>query len=110
MIYRALSDLGLGSKIIKSGELFASGRLKPAAIEILTEQDKIAPANLPPIAALPRLKSKRLALEKIEVITVGDFLEMDNGALAKALKSTEAEVSQQKSEMYAQFSSPKPRR
>ena len=109
MIYRALRDLGVGKKTIGSGELFHSDRLKPEALAILEAQDKIAPANLPPMAALPRWKSKTAALNKINVVTAGDFLEADNGALAKALKLTEAEVVQAKAEMYAQFATPKPK-
>ena len=110
MIYRALANLGLGNKVIKEGDLFSSGRLKGGALAILEEQNKIAPANLPPIAALPRLKSKAPALGKIKVVTAGDFLEMDDSALAKALKSNEADIRQIKAEMFAQFSSPKPKR
>ena len=108
-IYRALRDLGVGKKTIYSGQIFSSSRLQPTALEILEAQNKIAPANLPPIAALPRWKSRRAALAKIDVITAGDFLEMDDGALAKALKSTEAEVKQAKAELTAQFSTPRPK-
>ena len=107
MIYRALRDLSIGKTIVQTGELFKSERLRPDALEILEGMGKVAPASLPPMAALPRFKSKAAALAKIEVKTAGDFLEMDDSVLAKALKSTEAEIRQIKAEMYAQFATPK---
>ena len=109
MIYRALRDLGLGKRTIRSGDIFSSELIKPDNLATLEQQGKVAPANLPPIAAMPRWKSKRAALSKIGVETAGDFLEMDSGALAKALKSTEAEIKQAKAEMTAQFNIPRPK-
>lgn len=109
MIYRALRDLGIGKKVVYSGQVFPSAWLQPAALEALEAQNKIAKANLPPIVALPRWKSKRAALEKIGVVTAGDFLEADISVLSKALKSTEAEVKQAKAELTAQFSTPRPK-
>ena len=109
MIYRALRDLGIGKKVIHGGEIFSSSRLQPAALAMLEEQNKIAKANLPPIIAIPRLKSRKAALEKIGVITAGDFLEADISALAIALKSTEAEAKQYQAELTAQFTAPRPK-
>ena len=108
-IYRALRDLSVGKKTIYHGDIFSSDRLQPEALKALEEQQKIAPANLPPVVAIPRLKAKRAALAKINVITAGDFLETDDSALAKALKSTEQEVKLYKAELTAQFSIPRPK-
>ena len=109
MIYRALRDLGLGKKTIYAGQIFQASRLQPDVLAILENQKKVAPANLPPIVALPRFKSKRAALDKIGITNAGDFLEADTSALAKALKSTEAEVKQIQAELTAQFTTPRPK-
>ena len=108
MMYRALANLGIGNKIIRKGDIFPSSRLRPENLIILESQNKVAPANLPPVAVLPRLKSKRAALAKQQVITAGDFLEADNAALAAAMRINEAEIRQIKAELYAQFNPPKP--
>lgn len=109
MIYRALRDLSIGDKVIRTGQLFHSDRLKPDALEKLTQMEKVAPANLPPIMAISRVKHKKTQLLKIGVIDAGDFLEADDNALAVAMKISEAEVRQIKKEFYAGFATPQPR-
>ena len=106
MIYRALADLGIGKKIVYNGAIFPGGWLKPEAVIILNKQDKIAPANLPPLAALPRWQSSAAKLAKAGIANAGEFLEADDSALAGVLKITIPEVQQSKREMFAMFNPP----
>jgi len=106
MIYRALVDLDTGKRIIHNGKIFPSKWLQPRAIEILEKQNKIAPASLPPVTAVPRLKTYKAAFKRIGIENAGEVLELDDNILAKTIKSTEAEARQYKAELYAQFDTP----
>ena len=104
MIYRALADLGIGNKVVKMGDIFPGGWLKPVAAEILEKKDKIAPANLPPVEILPRLKANAEKLSQAGIVTVGDYLEAEVTYIARSTGETEPVIRQIKTELYAMFS------
>lgn len=110
MIYRALRDIDTGKRIIKAGWIFPSSHLSERNAALLLSKNKIAEANLPPLKALPRWKSQSNKLAKAGIVTAGDFIEATDAELAKALKVTEAEIHTYKSEFYAMFNSPTPKR
>lgn len=110
MIYRALRDIDTGKHIIKAGWIFPSSYLSERNAALLLSKNKIAEANLPPLKALPRWKNQANKLAKAGIITAGDFIEAPDADLAKVLKVTEAEIKTCKSEFYAMFNSPTPRR
>ena len=110
MIYRALRDLDTSKKIIKKGWIFPETQLKGKSLEILLKMDMIAPASLPPLKALPRWKSQSAKLARAGIMTAGDFIEAPDSDLARALKVSEAQIKDYKSEFYAMFNTPVPRK
>lgn len=106
MIYRALKDLDTGKRIIKQGDVFPSVWLKNRAIPILEEGGKIAPASLPPLAAMPQYKKFAKKFLELDIETAGDLLEADDMDCAKIMRVSESDVRMQKSILYAMFATP----
>ena len=107
MIYRALTTLDTGKRIIPNGAIFPESYLSDKAKTVLEANEMIAPAVLPPLVALPQMKSKALRLGKVNIVETGDFLEADDGEIAKILRISEKEVRLLKDSLYAFFTPPK---
>jgi hypothetical protein len=86
MIYRVLRDLSFGERIVQRGGLLKGGRLKPGAAEKLIKVGAIAEAQLPPLGILPGWKLRALRLQKYNIKTGYDLLEVNVEDLAKRMK------------------------
>ena len=79
-------------------------KMRKTAVQILEKKDKIAPANLPPVEILPRLKANAEKLSQAGIVTVGDYLEAEVTYIARSTGETEPVIRQIKTELYAMFS------
>jgi hypothetical protein len=100
MIYRALTDLNTGKKIITRGSLFPSGVLGTEAEKMLLEMDKIAIVSAPPLTEFSFLSAR--AVEKLvahDIIRVDQFLEAGDDELAKILHRGGAYIQEMKNRL-----------
>jgi hypothetical protein len=81
-IYRALKAL---SGLAKRGQIVRLAHLDEAQIERLITVGAVAPIAAPPLAELPKWKTRAAKLKKLDVIDVEQLLEVDPAAVAVAL-------------------------
>ena len=109
-IYRALRTLDTGKRIIEQGSVFPASWLKEKSITVLTEQDKIAPALLPPVFAMPPpWKQYAAKLKAIEITDAGEWMEADPKVIAKVLKVSVFKAEEMRASLFTMFSDPRRR-
>ena len=110
MIYRALRTIDTGKRIIEQGSVFPANWIKERARVILEQQEKIAPALLPPVFALPPpWKQYAAKLKKIEITDAGEWMEADPAIVAKALNISVYKAEEMRSSLFTMFSDPRRR-
>ena len=88
-LYRVMRN---GSKCLKRGDIITGDRFTEAEIDVLVKVGAISEVSPPPISEIQGWKKRSEKLEKIGVMTVGQFLEADIAELAKAVRVTQATV------------------
>lgn len=107
-IYRALRTLDTGKRIIEQGSVFPSSWLKERVRVALEEQEKIAPALLPPVFAMPPpWKQYATKLKAAGITDAGEWMEADPAAVAKALKISTYKAEELRATLFTMFSDPR---
>ena len=95
-LYRLLKTLEQGEGEIPVGTLTALSWMKDKHIAILLERRVIAEVKTPPLAALPRWKTRAKRLHRLGIILVADLLEASDEMLIDALGEDDTTVTRWK--------------